>query len=408
MSVDPRDFQEYKRVIDHQLFDDIIRLAERLRGKRVLIINSNQNRGGVYEHLSSVVPLLQSLGIKTVWKGITEVPADFYEVTKRIYNNIQGIEFPFTPKHWKIYEDFNKGIAKEVEEDSRDFVFVHDHQMLGALSQVKHKGRTKWIWQSHSETYKPNESFVNQMKKYILPFDGVILYLPEYAFKNIHPKKIIFSTIAIDPLSTKNTPISRHKARQIIEQFGIDSNRPVITQISRVDSWKDFPGVVDAWLIAKKIVPKLQLVFVCVVSWNNIHAKEIINQINNKTEGQEDFHFLINKVERKYIKAFQTASDVVVHKSLREGFGLVVSEALWSATPVIGGNVGGIKVQIVNGKGGYLVDSVDECARRIIELIQNPRKARTMGKFGREHIRRHFLLPRLIRDELQLMVDLAN
>lgn len=408
VSVDSRDFEEYRSIIDYRLFDDIIRLSAQLCGKRVLYINSNQNKGGVYEHLTSVVPLLQNLGIKAEWKAITEVPADFYEVTKRLYNNIQGIEFPFTLKEWKIYEGFNKKIAEEVGRGNWDFVLVQDHQMLGSLSQLRSKKGMKWIWQSHSETHNPNEQFVNQLKKYILPYDGVILYLPEYAFKDIHPKKIIFSTIAIDPLSPKNLPINNSKAKRVVEQFGIDSSKPLITQISRIDSWKDFPGVVDAWLIAKKKIPELQLVIVGVVSLNNVHAKEIIDQITMKTKKEEGIYLLINKVERENIKAFQTASNVILQKSLREGFGLTVSEALWSGTPVIGGNVGGIKVQIVNGKCGYLVDSVQECSERIIELIKNPSKARAMGKFGREHIRKHFLLPRLIRDEMQLMVDLFD
>ncbi|MBI3289809.1 glycosyltransferase [Candidatus Microgenomates bacterium] len=395
-------------MIEDKLFNDILRLSEKLRDKHILYINSNQNRGGVYEHLTSVVPLLQNLGINVEWKAITEVPADFYEVTKRIYNNIQGIDYPLAPKEWKIYEDFNKKIAKEVKSNTWDFVLVQDHQMMGSLSQENNKGKAKWIWQSHSETHGPKENFITQFKKYLKPYDGIIFYLPEYVFKGLHPCKLITSTIAIDPLSPKNMPISMVKAKQTIEKFGIDSNRPLITQISRIDSWKDFPGVVDAWLIAKKRVPSLQLALVGVVSTNNIHAKAIINLILEKAKGKKDMYLLVNKVERKDIKAFQTASNIIIQKSLREGFGLTVSEALWSGTPVIGGNVGGIKVQIINGKCGYLVNDIKQCARRIIELIQNPNKAKAMGEFGKEHIRKHFLLPRLIRDELQLMVDLID
>ncbi|MBI4079004.1 MAG: glycosyltransferase [Candidatus Levybacteria bacterium] len=408
VSVAPRDFQEYRVVIDYKLFEEIIYLSGQLRNKRILYINSNQNRGGVYEHLTSLIPLLQNLGIKAEWKAISEVPPDFYEATKRIYNCIQGAEYVLTPKQWKIYENFNKGIAKEVEGDNWDFVLVQDHQMLGALSQVRNKRRMKWIWQSHSETHNPDERFVNHLIKYLQPYDGVILYLPEYVFKNFHPKKLVTSTIAIDPISPKNVPMNKLKARRVIEQFGINSHRPFITQIARIDSWKDFPGVVDAWLIAKKKIPGLQLAIVGVVSLNNIHAKEIIDQILEKTKGEEGIYLLINTVERENIKAFQTASNIIVQKSLREGFGLAVSEALWSGTPVIGGNVGGIKVQIINGKCGYLVDSIEECAQRIIELIQNPSRARAMGKFGREYVRKQFLLPRLIRDEMQLMIDLLD
>jgi trehalose synthase len=408
VSVSPRDFQAYRSVIDDRLFDDIIHLSAQLRDKRVLYINSNQNRGGVYEHLTSVIPLLQNLGIKAEWKAISEVPADFYEVTKSIYNGIQGINHIFTAKEWKIYEDFNKKIAEEIKSNTWDFVLVQDHQMLGSLSQTSNKGKAKWIWQSHSETHDPHEDFIAQLKKYLQPYDGIIFYLPEYVFKGLHPHKLVTSTIAIDPLSPKNMPIRNAKAKQTIEQFRIDSNRPLIAQISRIDSWKDFPGVVDAWLLAKEKIPELQLALVGVVSLNNVHAKAIIDQVLEKIKDQEGAYLLVNQVEREDIKAFQTASNVILQKSLREGFGLTVSEALWSGTPVIGSNVGGIKVQIINGKCGYLVENVKECAERIVELIQNPRRASVMGKFGREHIRKHFLLPRLIRDELQLMVDLFD
>lgn len=402
-----RDFKAYRGLIEDILFDDIIRLSVKLCEKRVLYINSNQNRGGVYEHLTSVVPLLQNLGIKAEWKAITEVPADFYQVTKYIYNNMQGNYHNLTAKEWKTYENFNKKIAKEVG-NAWDFVLVQDHQMLGSLSQSRSKGKTKWIWQSHSETHGPEKAFLSQIKKYLKPYDGIIFYLPEYVFKGLHPRKLITSTIAIDPLSPKNMPFTKSKAKRIVEQFGIDSKRPIATQISRIDSWKDFPGVVDAWLIAKKKVPKLQLVLIGVVSANNIHAKAIIDEVLGKIKGQKDAHLLVNKVDRRNIKAFQTASNVVIQKSLREGFGLTVSEALWSGTPVIGGNVGGIKAQIINGKSGYLVDNAEECALRLVELIQNPKKARAMGEFGREHVRKYFLLPRLIRDELKLMIDLFD
>jgi len=406
--VGKRDFQKFRGVIENGLFDDIIRLSKKLRNKRVLYINSNQNRGGVYEHLTSLVPLLRDLHIKIDWKAITEVPADFYEVTKLLYNGIQGIEHNFTLKEWKIYEDFNKRIAKEIEDDPWDFVLVQDHQMLGSSMQMNKKSRIKWIWQSHSETHNPTKSLIKQLQKYLEPYEGIIFYFPEYVIPGLNSRRLTTSSIAIDPLSAKNKTISIDEAKQVVKRFGIDLGRPFITQVSRIDSWKDFPGVVDAWLLAKKQIPQLQLVLIGAVSLNNIHAKAIIELIEKKAMGEKDLHLLVNQVERKDIKAFQTASNIVIQKSLREGFGLTVSEALWSGTPVIGGNVGGIKHQIVNGKCGYLVGSIEECYRRIVELIQNPNKAQEMGQFGREYIRKNFLLPRLMRDELKLMVELMN
>jgi trehalose synthase len=403
-----RTFQDYHSIIDEDLFYEITNLAAQLRDKRVLYINSNQNKGGVYEHLISLIPLLQNLGVKAEWKAISEVPADFYEVTKAIYDGIQGIDYNFTTREWRIYEDFNQQIAREIEGDAWDFVLIQDHQMLASLSQVNNRGKTKWIWQSHSETHDPSEDLMNQLKKYLQPYDGAIFYLPEYVFRDFHPKKLVTSTIALDPLSPKNRAMTTAKARQILEQFGIDSSRPLITQISRIDVWKDFPGVVDAWLQAKKIVPELQLALVGSATPINVDAQAIIGEILERAKGEDGVFLLVNQVEREHIKAFQVGSNVILQKSLREGFGLTVAEALWFGTPVIGGNVGGIRVQIINGKCGYLVNSVEECAGRIVELIQDPKKAEEMGRFGHDHIRKHFLLPRLIRDELRLMADILE
>lgn len=203
-----KQFQDYRNIIDDQLFDETIRLSKQLRGKRVLYINSNQNRGGVYEYLSNLVPLLNNLNIKVEWKAITEVPADFYQVTKMLYNGIQGIEHNFTKNEWKTYEEFNRRIAKELEDKSWDFVLIQDHQMLGVVSQLKKRGKTKWIWRSHSETHNPSKKLVVQLRKYLELYNGIIFHLPEYVIKGLHSRKVITSTMAVDPLSTKNKKLA--------------------------------------------------------------------------------------------------------------------------------------------------------------------------------------------------------
>jgi len=402
----PRSFQDYRSIISDDLFFEIIDLAAQLRSQRLLYINSNQNKGGVYEHLVSLIPLLQDLGVSVTWKAISAVPDDFYQVTKAIYNAIQGIDFDFDANDWAIYEEFNSRIAREIQAGDWDFVLVQDHQMLASLSQIDDKGKTQWLWQSHSETHEPSASFVSKIAQYLQPYDCVILYLPEYAFKDFTPKRLATFTIAIDPLSAKNRDMTMARAQQIIAEFGVDVARPLITQVARIDLWKDIPGVVDAWLKARQAIPELQLALVGAVSPNNVHAQAIIDEVLEKARGQTGLFLLINQVEGENTKAFQVSSTVILQKSIREGFGLAVSEALWSGTPVIGSNVGGIKVQVIDGMCGYLINDPDECAQRIVELIRDRRKAEDMGRFGREHVRKHFLLPRLIRDELRLMVDM--
>jgi trehalose synthase len=324
-------------------------------------------------------------------------------VTRKIYDSIQGVRFQLTKSDWRIYENFNKQIADEIGEEPWDLVLVQDHQMTGALSQVQHRGKTKWIWQSHSETHNPDTEFLAQFNQYVTLYDGVVFYFPDYFFSGLMGPQVLAFPLAIDPLTRKNRDLKSDDADRIMESFGVDCSRPVVTQISRVNLWKDFPGVADAWLLVKQEIPEVQLVLIGAVSPNNIQAMGIIEAVKEKARNQSGCHILINEVGFEAVKGFQVGSDVVIQKSLREGFGLTVSEALWSRTPVVGGNVGGIRAQVVHGRCGYLVDTVEDCARRTIELLGDARKAAEMGDFGREHVRRHFLMPRLISDHIDLM-----
>ena len=202
--------------------------------------------------------------------------------------------------------------------------------------------------------------------------------------------------------------MSKTEARKILRSFGIDTKRPIVTQLSRFDPWKDMPGAVTAWQIAKQKVPGLQLIIVGMVSSNDAQGQAILDKVRRLTKGQPDVHLFINDISGRGTKAFFVASDVMLQKSIREGFSLIVSEALWSSTPVIGGNVGGIRLQIVNGKNGYMVNNVKELAERIVKIIQDPQMAKKMGKFGHEYVKQNFLLPRLLRDELRFMRKLLK
>ena len=242
-----RNFAEYRSVIDAKLFTQIRNLAQRLAGLRVLHINSNPSRGGVAEMLGSSVPLLRDLGINAHWHSIKNVPLNFYSITKHIHNGLQGDLRKLETKQWQLYENFNRRLAKSLRPEEWDFIFVHDHQPAAALSFLPNKGSAKWLWRSHIDSTKPNPSYQQRYLRYLKPYDGALFTLPAYVFKNFHPTHLMISPPAIDPFSSKNLPIKKSHASKIVATFGINPKLPFVSQVSRLDPWKDLPGVVKAW-----------------------------------------------------------------------------------------------------------------------------------------------------------------
>jgi len=398
----PKKLRAYRKIIDDKLYAEIISLAKSLRGVRVLHINSTATRGGIPEILGNEIPLLQELGIKADWQ-IFDMPTDVYAISKYIHNGLQGSAKMLNQKGWKRYEAFNKNLAKQIKPDNWDIIFVHDHQAAAILSFMKNRGKAKWLWRCHVDLTKPNVAYQKRFINYLQSYDGAIFHCPEYVFNGYKPPNLLISAGAIDPLSPKNKPMSLAEARKILRSFSIDTKRPIISQIYRFDPWKDVPGAVAAWQLAKQKIPGLQLIIIGMVSLNDAQGQAILGEVRKLTKDRPDVYLFVNDMSGRGTKAFQVASDALLQKPIREGFGLIVSEALWSSTPVIGANVGGIRMQIVDGKSGYLVNNVQECAEAIVKMVQNPLKAVKMGQCGREHVRQNFLLPRLLRDDLRFM-----
>lgn len=403
----PRSLAGYRTIIDDDLFNEVHALAKRLKGKKVLHINTAPSLGGVAEILASHIPLLNGLGLKAEWRSLPGIPSDFYRITKAIHNGLQGHSHRLSQSSWKLYENFNRQITKELDSQNWDYIFVQDHQLAAILSFLPTKGKAKWLWRSHTDSVYAEADYQRHFLSYLQPYDGALFTMGEYVFKGYRPKHLMISPPAIDGLSPKNRPMTKTEARRLIGKFGIDIKRPLITQISRFNPWKDLPGVAEAWKLAKDRVPDVQLAIVGNFSTDDPHAKAILSKVHEVVRRLPDAHIIVNQAGPRAIKAFQVASNIILQKSTREGFGLTVSEALWSKTPVIGGNVGGIPLQIIDGKNGYLVNSIEECVEDIVELIDNPAKALAMGKAGYQHIRAHFLLPRLIRDDLKFMLEIS-
>jgi len=393
--------EDYKGVISDSLFDELKTLSERLKGIRVCHVNATSYGGGVSEILHQEVPLANSMGLKFDWKTISGHDA-FFDVTKKIHNALQGDPLKISEEEWQTYAACNLEQIKRINPSDYDVFFIHDPQPAEIISCLGKNG-AKWVWRCHIDSSEPNQGVADYFLKFLHLYDAAIFTMKDYIFKGMDGEIDIIPP-AIDPLSPKNKPMERAEAQRIIESFGVDTSRPIVTQVSRFDPWKDPLGVVDAYRQAKKEIPELQLVYMAGMASDDPEGQKIYEEVKDHAGSDKDVHLLTftapNELE---VNAFQNFSDVILQKSIKEGFGLTISEALWKGTPVIGGNVGGIPTQIEDGKTGFLVDSVEQCAEKIVYLVQNKDIARKMGERGREVVREKFLLPRLLRDELRVI-----
>ena len=407
VDIGKRSIKAYREVAPDAIMDDLIRTSERLRGTRVVHINATPYGGGVSELLRSVVPLMNDLGILTDWKIISGDDA-FFNVTKKIHNGLQGAEEGLTPGEKEAYLSNTEKNARLFQEQY-DFVFIHDPQPAGMLSLCK-KRSANWIWRCHIDTSHPNQGVWGFLRDYLSDYDVAIFTMREFLPPDFPISNVKIIPPAIDPLSPKNMDLPKKMSGQILAWIGIDGTQPLITQVSRFDLWKDPLGVIAAYRLVREKIPNLQLAMVGSMALDDPEGWEIYQEIMK--EGRKDpfIHVFTNLtgVGNIEVNAFQRLSDVVVQKSIREGFGLVVSEALWKGTPVVAGRAGGIPLQMADGIGGILVDSVEECADGIFDLLENTERKNDLARKGQQWVKEHFLLPRLLLDHLSLMVGLEK
>ncbi|MCP3136059.1 glycosyltransferase [Pyxidicoccus xibeiensis] len=410
VDVGKRSLATYRGVAPDVQLDELLHLAERLRGARCMHLNATSYGGGVSELLRSLVPLYNDLGITTDWKLIHGDEA-FFQVTKRIHNGLQGAPGELSESEKAIYLANAQLNASRLVSDSEDydFIFVHDPQpaVLAAISSL-HDAR--WIWRCHIDTSHPTPSFWEFLSPYLRAYDSAVFTHQDFIPPELPIRDVHVYAPAIDPLSPKNFPLPDDLARHVLEWIGIRTHRPLVTQVGRFDRWKDPLGVVRAYQRVRPHVPDLQLALVGSLALDDPEGWEVYEEVRAATAGDSLIHVLTNLVGVGNIEvnALQTFSNVVIQKSLREGFGLVVSEAVWKGTPVIGGRVGGIPLQLPEDTGGILVSSVEECAEALLHLLRQPEEARLLGARGREHVRQNFLMPRLLRDHLRLLNHLAS
>src|SRR6266850_563831 len=405
--VGPRSLDAYRGIAPNDLIDDLLSASKDFKGARVAHLNATAYGGGVSELLRSAIPILNNLGLVAHWKTIAG-DQRFFQVTKKIHNGLQGAPHDLTAADREAYLSTSRRNAKLFEEDY-DFVFLHDPQPAAILSMHGKRG-ARWIWRCHIDTSAPNPNVWSFLRGYMNEFDAAVFTMKKFVPSDFPMSNIDIVPPAIDPLSPKNMPLADDTARQALQWIGIELARPLITQVSRFDPWKDPMGVIEVYRMLRAEFPLLQLAMVGSMALDDPEGWDIYRQIVEKVRRDPDIHVFTNLVGvgNVEVNAFQRLSRVVIQKSIREGFGLVVSETMWKTTPVVAGSTGGIPLQMADGGGGMLVDSTEECASAVRSLLLDPNRGHDLARRGRERVRRHFLLPRLLLNELRLMKELAS
>src|SRR6266540_2626868 len=385
--------EDYEPLVGAEVIQRIRQKAAQLKGLRVANFNSTYYGGGVAEIISSLTLLMNSLELRAEWRVIQGSP-DFFSITKKMHNALQGGEIDLSSIKKEIFEQviYENSVRNFLD---HDFIIVHDPQPLPLIEHYEKK--RPWIWRCHLDLSRPEAETWKYLRRWIDSYDAVIVSCPEYKQEMKPPQRVFMP--AIDPFTIKNRPLSVKEIDERLAHYEIPTDLPLVVQISRFDPWKDPKGVVEAFKLARK----------------QIDARLVLlgNFATDDPEGEEIFHslcacrddrilILTSGDDTALVNALQTRAAVVVQKSLREGFGLTVAEAMWKSRPVIGGNVGGIRYQIEDGVDGFLVSSNEEAAERIVQLLKDEKLRKEMGRIARETVRKKSLLTRYTEEYLDL------
>ncbi len=389
---------DYAPVVGQEVIDQLRRLAEGLGPVRFVHVNSTYYGGGVAEILHRAVPLLNQLGLDTRWEVIEGDPL-FFEVTKSIHNGLQGFRVELSRSMWEHYLEVNRLNARKYSWEA-DFVMIHDPQPAYLISELRPQAR-HWVWRCHVDVSRPHLPVWRQLREVVSRYDASVFSMPQFAQNLPHPQYIIHPSI--DPLSDKNRELTEEEVQAVLDRLGIERDRPIVLQVSRFDSFKDPLGVIQAFRMVRRHTP-CKLILAGGEATDDPEGPRILAEVQDAAQGEPDIQVLLLPPDSHYeINALQRAADVIVQKSIREGFGLTVTEAMWKGKPVIGGAVGGIVLQLQDYQTGFLVHSPEGCAFRIRYLLHRPELARRMGILAREFVRGHFLITRHLRDYLTLL-----
>ena len=408
----PRSVEEFRGIIADHVIGDLQETASGQRGLRVLHINSTEYGGGVAEILLAQIPLLEDLGLEPQW-GVIDGDERFFEITKSVHNGFQGNkEIPWEPAmevHYMWTVEQNLSSLPE----GFDICVVHDPQPMAIphlLGSDRSRIAKKWIWRCHIDCADPHPGIWSFIGQFLENYDAMVFTMKEFVQPEVPGDRVVISAPSIDPTSPKNSDLTQVTVNDICRGYHIDTRRPIMAQISRFDPWKDPQGVIEAYRIVKDKIPETQLILAGSLAHDDPEGLKIYDDLVRHRGEDPDLLILSNfqQVGNTAINCFQRAADVVIQKSIREGFGLTVAEGAWKSKPVLGGRAGGITLQIDDGRTGYLVESVEETAQRSIELLEDQEKAQAMGQAGRELIRERFLTTREMSDWLNLFADLVR
>jgi trehalose synthase len=383
----------YRSWVGDELVDEIHELSKDLKDLRICNVNATASGGGVAELLSRMIPAYLALGIATDWRLIYG-DKDFFTIAKSFHNALQGAELRLTPDAKHAYLDRNKASA-EMLPDDYDVFIVHDPQPAALHHFAKPKRPSKWIWRCHIDSSEPNQEVWGFLHPYIQEYDAAVFTMKAFQPADLDLKHVVFIPPAIDPVSPKNMELPSEVYQRAIGEMGIDLHRPLLLQVSRFDPWKDPLGVIRAYHLAKEKVHGIQLAMVGAMAGDDPQGWEILDKINAEAVNDPDLYVFTNMtgVGNMEVNAFQRTADVVLQKSLREGFGLVVAEAFWKGKPIVAGHAGGIPLQFPAGYGDYLVDSVEDCAAKVLFLLEHPEIRESFGRAGQAKIRTEFYCP---------------
>ena len=394
---------DYEPIVGKSAVEELKLIAARLAGKVIQNINSTFTGGGVAEILSRMVPLLGQLGVDARWNVIKGDDA-FFQVTKKFHNALHGRDERITPEDFAVFQETTQKNIGEMELYG-DILFIHDPQPVGLITRKKELGK-KWIWRCHIDVSHPNEEVWNFVQPLVVQYDAAVFSAPSFS-RELPIRQFLISP-SIDPLSDKNRELPQETIDSVLGKYGIPKDKPIITQVSRFDYLKDPVGVIEAFEMAKRSVD-CQLVLAGGTATDDPESDRVLAEVREKAGDNPDVHVLLippgSDIE---INALQSASTIIVQKSLREGFGLTVSEALWKAKPVIASAVGGIPLQVKNKLTGLLSHGIPGTAYALRQLLTNPEYARWLGNNGREHVRHNFLITRHLKDYLLLFLALEH
>ncbi len=389
--------EAYREIAPQGIVDFLFRMAENMQGKRILHVNSTKLGGGVAEILRSLVPLLQSVGLDTRWEAITG-NEEFFSTTKAFHNALQGQDQKISPAMLENYLEVNRQNAKNISLEA-DFVVIHDPQPAALIESRPPQG--KWIWRCHIDVSQPQRKVWDFLRQFVVNYEATIFSLPRFAQRLPIPQFLIYPSI--DPLSEKNRDLTPEEQQEILRRLKVFTDKPFLLQVSRFDRFKDPLGVIQAYRLVKKH-HDLRLVLAGGGATDDPEGEIVLEEVRQAAQDDPDIQVLLLPPDAYLeINALQRAAAIVLQKSLREGFGLTVAEAMWKGKPVIGGFTGGITVQLVYGVTGFTVNSVEGAAFRIHHLLDNPEVMTKMGQDAREFVRRNFLITRHLGDYLALM-----